>query len=148
MDDIMNKINKILSDPESIKQISELAQMFMSETENNNKSSNASDSNPDNSENSSDSDSGAFSGLDFSKLIKIQEIIGAVSGKDKNAELLLALKPHLSPERQKKADKAIKLLKLHPSSLFCSLLQVLLQSFHLPVFQSFSGLLLSVFWDS
>lgn len=112
MDDIMNKINEILSDPESIKQISELAQMFMSETGNNNKSSNASDSNPDNSENSSDSDSGAFSGLDFSKLIKIQEIIGAVSGKDKNAELLLALKPHLSPERQKKADKAIKLLKL------------------------------------
>lgn len=112
MDDIMNKINKILSDPESIKQISELAQMFMSETGNNNKSSNVSDSNPDNSENSSDSDSGAFSGLDFSKLIKIQEIIGAVSGKDKNAELLLALKPHLSPERQKKADKAIKLLKL------------------------------------
>lgn len=112
MDDIMNKINKILSDPESIKQISELAQMFMSETGNNNKSSNASDSNPDNSENSSDSDSGAFSGLDFSKLIKIQEIIGAVSGNDKNAELLLALKPHLSPERQKKADKAIKLLKL------------------------------------
>ena len=56
MDDIMNKINKILSDPESIKQISELAQMFMSETGNNNKSSNASDSNPDNSENSSDSD--------------------------------------------------------------------------------------------
>lgn len=112
MDDIMNKINEILSDPESIKQISELAQMFMSEAGNNNKSSNASDSNPDNSENSSDSDSGAFSGLDFSKLIKIQEIIGAVSGKDKNAELLLALKPHLSPERQKKADKAIKLLKL------------------------------------
>lgn len=112
MDDIMNKINKILSDPESIKQISELAQMFMSEAGNNNKNSNASDSNPDNSENSSDSDSGAFSGLDFSKLIKIQEIIGAVSGKDKNAELLLALKPHLSPERQKKADKAIKLLKL------------------------------------
>lgn len=112
MDDIMNKINEILSDPESIKQISELAQMFMSETGNNNKSSNASDLNPDNSENSSDSDSGAFSGLDFSKLIKIQEIIGAVSGKDKNAELLLALKPHLSPERQKKADKAIKLLKL------------------------------------
>ena len=112
MDDIMNKINEILSDPESIKQISELAQMFMSEAGNNNKNSNASDSNPDNSENSSDSDSGAFSGLDFSKLIKIQEIIGAVSGKDKNAELLLALKPHLSPERQKKADKAIKLLKL------------------------------------
>lgn len=112
MDDIMNKINKILSDPESIKQISELAQMFMSEAGNNNKNSNASDSNPDNSENSSDSDSGAFSGFDLGKLMKIQEIIGAVSGKDKNAELLLALKPHLSPERQKKADKAIKLLKL------------------------------------
>jgi len=109
MDDIMNKIGEILSDPESIKQISELAQMFMSETGNNN---NASDENPEKSENSSDTGDSLFSGLDFSKLMKLQEIMGAVSGKDKNADLLLALKPHLSPERQKKTDKAIKLLKL------------------------------------
>ncbi len=109
MDDMMNKIGEILSDPESIKQITELAQMFMSETGSN---KNASDENPENTEDSSDKSDGLFSGLDFSKLMKLQEIMGAVSGSDKNSELILALKPHLSPERQKKADKAIKILKL------------------------------------
>lgn len=109
MDDMMNKIGEILSDPESIKQITELAQMFMSETGSN---KNASDENPQNTENSSDKIDGLFSGFDFSKLMKLQEIMGAVSGNDKNSELILALKPHLSPEKQKKADKAIKILKL------------------------------------
>ena len=112
MDDIMGKLGEILSDPESVKQITELAQMFMSETGNNknNPSENTADS--ERKEISENSGDGLFSGFDFSKLMKIQEIMGAVSGKDKNAELLLALKPHLSPEKQKKADKAIKLLKL------------------------------------
>lgn len=111
MDDMMNKLGEILSDPESVKQITELAQMFMSETTDNKNSS------PENSENSDDkndseSSGGLFSGIDLSSIMKIQEIMGAVSGKDKNSELLLALKPHLSPEKQKKADKAIKLIKL------------------------------------
>ena len=44
--------------------------------------------------------------------MKIAGLAGALSQKDKNAELLLALKPHLSEERQKKVDKAVKLLKL------------------------------------
>ncbi len=112
MDDIMGKLGEILSDPESVKQITELAQMFMSETGNNknNPSENTADS--ERKEDSENSGDGLFSGFDFSKLMKIQEIMGAVSGKDKNAELLLALKPHLSPEKQKKTDKAIKLLKL------------------------------------
>ena len=74
-------------------------------------------SSPENSENGDDkndseSSGGLFSGIDLSSIMKIQEIMGAVSGKDKNSELLLALKPHLSPEKQKKADKAIKLIKL------------------------------------
>lgn len=111
MDDMMNKLGEILSDPESVKQITELAQMFMSETTDNKNSS------PENSENGDDkndseSSGGFFSGIDLSSIMKIQEIMGAVSGKDKNSELLLALKPHLSPEKQKKADKAIKLIKL------------------------------------
>lgn len=112
MDDMMNKIGDILSDPESVKQITELAQMLMSETSNN---SNVSDQNTEskiNTDNSGNSDNNLFSGLDFSKLMKLQEIMGAVSGSDKNTELLLALKPHLSPDKQKKTDKAIKLLKV------------------------------------
>lgn len=112
MDDIMGKLGEILSDPESVKQITELAQMFMSETAENKNNPSESSGVPEEKNNSDDSGNSLFSGFDFSKLMKIQEIMGAVSGKDKNAELLLALKPHLSPEKQKKTDKAIKLLKL------------------------------------
>ncbi|MDE5946777.1 MAG: hypothetical protein K2G63_05710 [Oscillospiraceae bacterium] len=115
MDDMMNKIGEILSDPESIKQITELAQMFMSEAGNSSENNNDTPVNQENqvcTDNAQSSDNGLFSGFDLSSLLKIQEVMGAVSGKDKNAELLLALKPHLSPEKQKKTDKAIKLLKL------------------------------------
>lgn len=119
MDNMMNKIGEILSDPESIKQITELAQMFMSEagnsSDNNNNNNNEtpiSQNSSVNADNSQNSDNNLFSGFDLSSLLKIQEVMGAFSGKDKNAELLLALKPHLSPEKQKKTDKAIKLLKM------------------------------------
>lgn len=111
MDDMMNKIGEILSDPESVKQIAELAQIFMSETSGSDKNVSDESSAEANKKSENESD-GLFSGFDFGKLLKLQEIAGAVSGKDKNAELLLALKPHLSPDKQKKADKAIKILKL------------------------------------
>lgn len=111
MDDIMNKLGEVLSDPESVKQITELAQMFMSETTDN-KSNSSENSENGEQKNDSENSGGLFSGIDFNSIMKIQEIMGAVSGKDKNSELLLALKPHLSPEKQKKADKAIKLIKL------------------------------------
>ena len=114
MDDMMSKIGEILSDPESVKQISELAQMFMSsnisENQNTSDHSESCENKQEKSEN--DSDDSIFSGFDFSKLMKLQEIMGAVSGNDKNSELLLALKPHLNEERQKKIDKAIKLMKV------------------------------------
>ena len=39
-------------------------------------------------------------------------MLSSISEKDKNAELLLALRPHLKEEKQKRVDKAIKLLKI------------------------------------
>ena len=44
--------------------------------------------------------------------MKLTGLAGSLSQNDKNAGLILALKPHLSPERQKRADKAVKILKL------------------------------------
>lgn len=77
----MQRIQEILSDEESMKQISEIAQQL-----------------------------GADSGgsPDLSSL-------GALLGSpepDKNADLLLALRPFLSEERQTKADKAMKMLRM------------------------------------
>ena len=42
---------------------------------------------------------------------RIQEIMSAAKS-DKNSELIMALKPHLSPEKQEKADKAVKFMKM------------------------------------
>ena len=41
------------------------------------------------------------------------QLIGAFSASDKNCDLLKALRPHLSHEKQQKLDRAVKLLKLY-----------------------------------
>jgi hypothetical protein len=38
--------------------------------------------------------------------------VGAASNDSRNTDLLLALKPHLGADKQKRVDKAIKLMKL------------------------------------
>lgn len=95
-DGITDKITELLSDEESVRQLTELAQMLMNgenipETENK-----ASESNIP----------------DLSAVMKLSGIAGALSGSDRNTELLMALKPHLSEEKQGRVDKAVKLLKL------------------------------------
>ncbi|WP_028516663.1 hypothetical protein [Ruminococcus flavefaciens] len=98
MDDLMSRINELLSDEESVRQLSELAQMINFE-------------NTEDSENKN-SDETTEDQPDLSSIIKLTGLISAASQQDKNAELLLALKPHLGTEKQKRVDKAIKLLKL------------------------------------
>ena len=94
MDDVMGKLGELLSDEESVKQIAELAQMLMSEGEGNGGAD------------------GEAQAPDLGAIMKLSGLMGAFSQSDRNTELLLALKPHLSAERQKKVDKAVKLLKL------------------------------------
>lgn len=99
MEDLMSRINELLSDEESVRQLSELAQMMNSD--------NTNDKSGDKASEESNSDL-----PDLSSLIKLTGLISSASQQDKNADLLLALKPHLGAEKQKKVDKAIKLLKL------------------------------------
>ena len=97
MDDIMGKISELLSDEESVRQLSELAQMLVSD-----------------SEKSEEKDEGAVpeEQPDIASMLKLTSLIGEASKQDRNTDLLLALKPHLGEEKQKRVDKAIKLLKL------------------------------------
>lgn len=104
MEDIMGKLGELLSDEESVRQLSELAQMLMSENSGSEGSGNEKEPGEGESREAGIPDLGA--------LMKLTGLFGALSQTDKNTELLLALKPHLSEERQKKVDKAIKLLKL------------------------------------
>lgn len=108
-DDMMGKIQEMLSDEESMKQLSELAKMFSSsENDNNNQNKEMAE---EKSEAAFPSGDFGLGDIDITKLFKVQEIMSKTSN-DKSAELLLALKPLLREERQAKVDKAVKILKL------------------------------------
>lgn len=96
----MEKIGKLLSDEESMKQLSELAQLLMNSD---------SDGNVPEEKKCSDNNNNM---PDIAKIMQLTELMGTFSQSDRNTELLMALKPHLKEERQQKVDKAVKMLKL------------------------------------
>ncbi|MBR2284023.1 MAG: hypothetical protein IJ874_06345 [Ruminococcus sp.] len=111
--DLTGKISELLSDEESLRQLMELAQMFRSGDI------------PDNGDEQDSSAGGAESGTgedsaaekpgdmpDIGSIMRLAGLAGAAAQGDRNTELLTALKPHLSAERQKRVDRAIKLMKL------------------------------------
>ncbi|HIZ55444.1 MAG TPA: hypothetical protein H9671_04465 [Firmicutes bacterium] len=53
-----------------------------------------------------------LSGLDINMLVKAQQMMSAMNKDDKNTSLIRALRPHLKPERQSRADDAIKIMHL------------------------------------
>lgn len=106
MDDLTQKLQALLSDPESMKNLAELAAMLKE---------------PDASagvqtEAAPVPEPSAASGLpplpDLGKLMAVGQAL-AQTDSDENAKLLLALKPHLSPERAKRAERAVRLLRLY-----------------------------------
>ena len=104
MDDMLGKMGAILSDPESVQQLQELAQMLQQE------SGETGESPKQEQSGNADGESGGF---DMEMLLRIQELMGAMQQNDEDARLLLALRPHLKTQRQKKLDQAVKLMKLY-----------------------------------
>ena len=104
MDDMLGKMGAILSDPESVQQLQELAQMLQQETGGESQGQQAS---------AEKTESGEGGGFDINMLLRIQELMGAMQNNDEDAKLLLALRPHLKDQRQKKLDQAVKLMKLY-----------------------------------
>ena len=113
MDDLMGKIQEVLSDEESMKQLSELAASLFPSSEQNGTEDGCSDEAEATEANEDKEDDSSNQGIDFdlSKLLMIGQVMSSVSN-DKNTELLLALRPLLKEERQEKVDKAVKILKL------------------------------------
>lgn len=97
MEDMAKKIQELLSDEESMKQLSELAEMFES-----------------GSDDKATGDEGAPKGEADFDIGKAMGLFSALNSapNDENAALLLALKPLLGEERRLRVDKAVKLLKL------------------------------------
>lgn len=105
LDDITEKIQSLLSDEESMNQIKALAAMLSG---GNFDGTNGS-GDPAEDPSAAETDN---SGRGLNPLSLIQ-LLGAASADDKDCGLLLALRPHLSEEKQRRLDKAVKLLKLY-----------------------------------
>ena len=90
--DSINDIIASLSD-EDMKQLKSIADEVMKDGSNR-------------KENSSD-------GIDMNMLLKAKDIMNRMNNaSNKNTQLILALKPHLSEKSREKADNAAKMLKL------------------------------------
>ena len=62
---------------------------------------------------SSSEQSSPFGGIDMETMMQMGQILSAASAKDPNRDLLLALRPLMKPDKQKKIDTAVKFLKLY-----------------------------------
>lgn len=129
MDDIGEKINELLSDEESMKQIKELADM-LSSGDSSGSSESVADPGPnlstlsglfgalgaagapDGAKNETEN-ANSSGGIDMNMIMQLFSVLSDASTPDKNRSLLLALKPHMSDKRQEKIDKAVRLLKLY-----------------------------------
>lgn len=114
----MDKVQELLSDPESLKQIQELADILNSDINN---GSQASQEQVNNSNINLQSNQGAESSqsqgdtsnnFDFGMIFQLMQLFNS-SSNSQDTTLLLAIKPYLSEERQGKVDKAIKLMKVY-----------------------------------
>lgn len=102
MDDMMTKINEVLSDKESMEQLRQLAGMLGLDGQGGGTESSPPPPAP----------SGSMDmPFDAETLMRLGCLMQSVSGSDKNSDLLLALRPHLSPERTARVDKAVRLLR-------------------------------------
>lgn len=95
MDDISEKLSALLSDPEGMDRIRNMAQSLLGGKKEDAKSQSTDDL---------DIDIGALTGI-------LKQMRGN-GNNDSRINLLLALKPNLSKEKQAKVDSAIKILRL------------------------------------
>ena len=100
MDDLTQKLQSLLSDPESMRDLKELAAMLHDPPP---------DAKPEQSPGPSAPAENPMP--DLSKLLAVGQALSAVQ-QDETAALLLALKPHLSEERARRTDQAVKMLRL------------------------------------
>lgn len=97
MDDLAERINSVLSDPESVRQLGEIAKMLGF---------------PPPDENSPPIQAEAPQGVNPAALAELMSKLREAGGDDDNINFLNALRPLLSEEKRPRIDRAIKLLKL------------------------------------
>lgn len=66
----------------------------------------------DDSQSRNPGDNFGMSGIDPQMISKISGIMQLINRNDSRCDLIRAIKPHLRPERQHRADEAIRLMKI------------------------------------
>lgn len=111
MDELTDKITQLLNDPAGMDMVKSLAGSLLSGGTGNAEHQGGQSGN---NMPAAKSD-GNETGLNHQQMATIMKVISALKSSDENDEqirLIMALKPHLSPARQKKADNAAKMLKI------------------------------------
>jgi hypothetical protein len=98
MDDIQEKLSALLSDPDGMEKIKAMAQSLI-----------GSQSEPELS--ASKPEPISDPGFDIAAVTRMMSLLKN-HGDDSRVRLLLALKPHLSEEKQNRVDSAVKMMKL------------------------------------
>ena len=128
MDDLLGKLQQILSSEEGQAQLREVASMLgvgegggmpdlsaLQDILGGNSQSNANAHNTQNAQNTQNTQyqqEPADGGPDIGTILRIAKAFSGTGGEDKNTQLLYALKPHLREENQHKVDEAAKILRL------------------------------------
>lgn len=99
MEDIAGKIEELLNDPNGMAKIQSMAESVFG-------NSGSKDNNLPVAKNESIPD------IDTGTIMKVFNLLRSNNNSSGRANLLLALKPHLSSERQQKIDSAIKIMKI------------------------------------
>lgn len=110
MSDFDEKLNSLLSNPEAMGQIMQLAQSLGGSFD---PPPQSPPPPPPPQQPSSPPDSGLFGGVDPGALMRLLPLIQELGEQNTNTRaLLLALRPYLKPERQGKVDQALQLARL------------------------------------
>lgn len=104
MDDLSSKLTELLSDPESMERVRKMAESILGESA-------AEPAAPAIGSGELSDIGDMLSGSELQAIISIISQLKS-SSDDSRVQLINALKPHLSEERQKRADTALKILKL------------------------------------
>lgn len=90
MDDLSEKISQLLSDPDGMARIKQMAESVLGEKESN---------------------SSVLPDIDIGKIVPLIQKMKS-RGTDSRTGLLMALRPHLSEKRQERLDRAVKILRV------------------------------------
>lgn len=99
MEDLAERINSVLSDPESVKQLGEIARML--------------GFSPDPAPGDLQNAPAAAADIpDAGAILELAGKLKEAGGDDDNIRFLMALRPLLSEDKQPKIDRAVRLLKI------------------------------------